>query len=370
MTSRPALDFTSSLYLGMRHPSAALRPWARLTTGGPAALGVPPVAAWVETSLAQLQGLERATLARSSLHAFVDLFDALAGAGVGILSDAGAYPVARWGIDRALAKGTPATTFPHHDPDRLRETLRRAPWRHVRPVLVADGYCAGCGRPAPLAAYLDVIAPRGGLLAVDDTQALGVLGARPEEERPYGRGGGGSLRWAGVGGPGVLVCSSLAKGFGVPMAVIAGGADDIVRLETDGPSRSHCSPPSLADLHAAEHALRLNALHGDDLRRRLASLVHRFRAGLQHAGVRPAGGAFPVQVLPLMDDGGTRRLYRRLVERGIRAVLQRPLCRRGTQVTLLLRADHRDRDVDVAVRAVVDALSGPRRAYVAPGRRA
>ena len=43
------LDFTSSLYLGMRHASRDLRPWDSLTRGMPAAL-VPPALALQSTS--------------------------------------------------------------------------------------------------------------------------------------------------------------------------------------------------------------------------------------------------------------------------------------------------------------------------------
>ena len=32
------VDFTSALYLGMRHPSWSLRPWVQFTMGRPAAL--------------------------------------------------------------------------------------------------------------------------------------------------------------------------------------------------------------------------------------------------------------------------------------------------------------------------------------------
>jgi 8-amino-7-oxononanoate synthase len=363
VSSRAALDFTSSLYLGMLHSSTALRPWAQLTTGGPAALGAPPEAHQVAAALAQLQGCERATLARSTLHAFGDLFEGLAGTGVGILVDAGAYPVARWGIARVTAQGIQGGTFAHHDPDHLRDTLGRPSWRHLRPVVVSDGHCAGCGRPAPLSAYVEVIRRRGGLLAVDDTQALGVLGAGPDEHDPYGRGGGGSLPWAGVSGPDIVVVSSLAKGFGVPMAVVSGSDADIARLERDGPSRSHSSQPSMADLHAAEHALTLNRRFGDALRARLGSLVLRFRSRMEHVGVRADGGAFPVQVLPVVDDALTRWVYRGLLERGVRTVLQRPLCRTGPHLTFLLRADQRPADIDTAARALDDAwASAPRAA--------
>ena len=363
MSSRAALDFTSSLYLGMRHPSAALRPWAQLTTGGPAALGSPPEADRVAAALAQLQGCERATLARSTLHAFGDLFEGLAGAGAGLLADAGAYPVARWSVDRVTAKGVQGGTFAHHDPDHLRDTLGRSSWRHERPVVVTDGHCAGCGRPAPLAAYLQVVRRRGGVLAVDDTQALGVLGGGPDDDQPYGRGGGGSLPWAGVSGPDIIVVSSLAKGFGVPMAVISGRDADIAGLERDGPSRAHCSQPSMADVRAAEHALALNRRFGDGLRTRLGSLVLRFRTRMDDLGVPAEGGAFPVQSLPALDDALARWVYRGLLQRGVRVVLQRPLCRPRPHVTFLLRADQRPAEIDAAARALADAwASAPRAA--------
>ena len=60
------LDFTSSLYLGLRHPSAGLRPWEALTLGRPAALRPPPGAAEVGIRLADLQGCEASTLLTTS----------------------------------------------------------------------------------------------------------------------------------------------------------------------------------------------------------------------------------------------------------------------------------------------------------------
>ena len=53
----------------------------------------------------------------------------------------------------------------------------------------------------------------------------------------------------------MIVGSSLAKGFGTPMPLLAGSASVIRRFEEHSETRIHCSPPSLAALHAAEHAL-------------------------------------------------------------------------------------------------------------------
>ena len=95
------LDFTSVLYLGIRHAHHTLRPWAQLTTGRPAALEPAPEAVAVAQDLAQLLGCERAVLAPSTLHLYWDLFDVLANDRIAIYADAGIYPIARWGIERA-----------------------------------------------------------------------------------------------------------------------------------------------------------------------------------------------------------------------------------------------------------------------------
>jgi len=100
------LDFTSVLYLGIHHAHHALAPWARLTTGRPAATEPAPEGERLAQRLAQLLHCERAVLASSTLHLFWDLFDVLAAwERIAICADAGTYPVVRWGVERAAAKG-------------------------------------------------------------------------------------------------------------------------------------------------------------------------------------------------------------------------------------------------------------------------
>ena len=270
------LDFSSALYLGFRHPSAALSPWPQLTSGTPATMGVPEESVVVARRLADLLGATRATLLPSTLHLFWDLFVLLAGTDGTIFVDAGAYPIARSGVERAAARGIPVRQFPHHDPDALARVLRRAAGR--RPLVLVDGICPECGAP-PLRAYSELTARQGGTLVIDDTQALGVLGVRQPHARPFGAGGGGSLRWHGLAGPHIVIGASLAKGFGVPLAVLAGAASVVARFERGAETRMHGSPPSMAAIRAAEHALELNRVAGDGIRHRLGRLVVRFRAG-------------------------------------------------------------------------------------------
>jgi 8-amino-7-oxononanoate synthase len=184
------LDFTSALYLGMTHSHSSLRPWTQLTTGRPAALAPPPGARTVAQTLAALQGCERATLSPSTLHLFWDLFGMLSRGHVAIYVDEGVYPIARWGVERAAARGTPVRSFPHYDADALRSQLRKDSLRRLRPLIVADGFCPGCGKPAPIEAYLENARADGGLLILDDTQSLGIFGSSPSRDAPYGKGGG------------------------------------------------------------------------------------------------------------------------------------------------------------------------------------
>jgi 8-amino-7-oxononanoate synthase len=358
------LDFSSSLYLGLHHPSRSLAPWDRLTTGVPAALREPPEARRVAGALARLQGCERAVLARSTLHAFVDCFAALGGPARPVLVDAGAYPIAGWG---AAAMGRPVTRFAHHDVADLRLRLRRG---GRGPLVVTDGFCPGCGAVAPLAAYLEVVADHQGILLIDDTQALGVLGRRDGPRAgPYGAGGGGSLPWTGVAGPGVLAVASLAKGFGVPLAVVAGGRRLVGRVAA-GPARVHASPPSAADLRAAERALAGNRRIGEGRRRRLAALVARLRHRLVGRGIVLRGGAFPIQSLPTMAPSTAAAVAEALAARGVRGVLQRSRCQGGATVTLVVTALHTTGAIDRAAAAVADALAAagvlPRQAAAPP----
>jgi len=347
-------DFTSALYLGLRHPSRSLRPWDRLTVGAPAALAAPSGADGVARTLAALQGCAAATVATSTLHLFWDLFPILAGDGrVAIHVDAEAYPVARWGVERATARGVPVRTFAHHDVD----DLKLGAGRGLRPLVVTDGLCPGCGRSAPLRAYVEVARRCGGRVVVDDTQALGVLGAGPAPEAPYGRGGGGSPRWQDVAAPELVLVTSLAKGFGAPLATLAGPAELVERYEAESETRMHSSPPSVAVLRAAAHALELNRTHGDALRLRLARLVRHFRARLADLGLHVQGGLFPVQTLAPSAALDPAALHALLLERGVRAVLHRPRPGGRARLSFLITARHRFAEIDRAVDVLAAATA-------------
>jgi 8-amino-7-oxononanoate synthase len=352
------LDFTSALYLGLRHPSRELKPWLQLTTGRPAALAEPPAARDLARRLADLQGCEAGTLGPSTLHLFWDLFGQLAKNHVAIHVDANAYPIARWGAERAAAMGVPVRRFRGEDPRALGRRLERdALWRR-RPIILSDGYSPACGGVLPLTTYLDRVRAVGGLLLIDDSQALGVLGRDPGRRAPYGFGGGGSLPWSRIAGDDVIVVSSLAKGFGAPLAVLAGGHDMVARFERNSETRVHCSPPSLAAMSAAEHAMAVNREKGDALRLHLAQLVSRFQRRLVEIGLSAQEGLFPMQTLAAPPGCDASLLHERLLRSGIRAVLHRVGNRQGARISFLITARHRQSDIDRVIEVLEDLTGG------------
>src|ERR1700722_3277672 len=346
------LDFTSALYLGLHHPTGALRPWAHFTTGVPAALAAPPEAGRVAQNIATLQGCERGVLGPSTFHLFWDLFGMLSRHRLAVYVDAGTYPIARWGVERAAGRGVPVRGFAHHDAEALRTKLRHHGQGQLRPVVVTDGFCPSCGKPAPLRSYLDSVRASGGWLVVDDTQALGIFGDSPGPDAPYGRGGGGMLPHAQISGPDVIAVSSLAKAFGAPLAVMTGSREAVKDFEQNSQTRMHCSPPSLAVIRAAEHALTVNRAHGDRLRLRLARLVTRFRHRAAQAGFRFTGGLFPVQTLAPVREGDALAVHERLLPHGVRSVLHHAAEGDGLRISFLITARHTPQEIDRAAAAL------------------
>jgi 8-amino-7-oxononanoate synthase len=350
------LDFTSALYLGFSHPGGSLPPWRALTLGRPAALEEPPGAGQVARDLARLTGAEAGLLFPSTLHLFLDLFAAVANKSATLLMDAQTYPIARWAADGVRLAGTACETFPHHDAATLARKARRSFRAGLRPIIVTDGLCASCGRFAPLPELAHVAAEYGGQLIVDDTQALGVVGTPGEVATPLGQGGGGTLAWFGLRGRHIHAGSSLAKGFGAPLAVLLGGKDTVERIAREGDSRVHTSPPSVVTIAAASAALRANATEGDVLRARLARRIEQFRHGLARIGARASSTLpLPIQNIDLPSVQVARNVLAALDAHGIRALITKT-CGGSVSLSIILTVQHAAAHVNRLIEALAVAL--------------
>jgi 8-amino-7-oxononanoate synthase len=301
------IDMTRALYLGLTHGSSSLRPWASLTRGRPAVLGDASVR--VGERLAVMLGVERVSIAPSTLHVVTDLYAALPARVRTIHVDGCAYAVTRWGLERARLRGVAVHRFSH--PDELEHRVEPGS------AIVTDAMCMRCRCIKPLRRLAALAERTGGVLVVDDSQGLGVLGDAPSPRAPFGHGGAGTTRWCEAATPHTIVIGSLAKGLGVPLALLGGDASWVRWFERNSQTRVHASPSSAAHLAALGSALDTLERHGDRLRTRLLDRIHTFRA---HAGPALAPGVFPVQSTTALPEATTRALRRRLAAHAVQAI--------------------------------------------------
>lgn len=336
----PDVDLTSGHFLGLRPAAAADGP---LTTGRPAVVGEPPSHPRLALRLAGTVGAADGVFSRTSFHALLDAI-ATRPAGAVVLVDEAIYPVGQWAAaaaTAALPEGGTMRTYRHQDP---RDARRAA--RHGRGpvVVVTDGLCGSCLRPAPLAALGDLVASRGGHLVVDDSLAAGV-----------GPGGAGSAGWLTAAPERMLWVASLAKGYAAPVAAVAGPADLVARVRAEGPTRMHSSPASACDVDALRQGLADPTLAGR--RARLAGQVTTVRQHLDQLGLAPLGVPFPL----ICTEGGRRDpldLRRRLAAYGVRALATRGRCTGRPTLTLCLRADLTGAELARLVAALGRAAGG------------
>ncbi|HEX8530892.1 MAG TPA: hypothetical protein VF646_12765 [Cytophagales bacterium] len=344
MSDFAPVDFSSALYLGRRSFGLPVPGRFTLTAGKPAALHEPALHRAVAREVARRQGLEDGLLGPSTFHLFWDLFGMLPRTAT-VLVDESTYRVGRWGVARALLGGVPVRFFPAGDTVRLGRLLHGCAQEGRTPWVLTDGWWMAGNCPAPLGAYLRGLAPfPRGVLLVDDTQAFGILGARPDPALPWGYGGGGTLPCLGLRSHKLVAITSLGKGLGVPVAVLAGSAARLRRCRLRSDVRVHTSPAS--DLHAwaAWQALQGDAAAGDGRRKKLYRNCLLFRKLLPE-GAAAGGHVFPVQKLRLPDAGTALGLHARLGREGIEALLLAGERRAGPagavpEVAFCLRADH------------------------------
>ena len=206
--------------------------------------------------------------------------------------------------------------------------------------MVTDGFCPGCGRFAPVKQLLTIVRKNGGYVLLDDTQALGIFGRHEKTGNVFGTGGGGTLQRQQIIDPHVVCISSMAKGLGVPVAVLAGSRQFLKQFAETSETLTHSSPPSNAVISAAEHALQVNQSDGERIRFRLSKRIGYFKQLLSDIGLSTHQSCFPLQTLKVLPQLNSRKIYTNLLQQGVQTVLHRVRCTGKICVSFIITAKH------------------------------
>lgn len=187
------------------------------------------------------------------------------------------------GRDAIAGLGLPIHKFAHLSPDSLRESLQKnlAPGQRV--AVLTDGVFPSTGALPPLGDYRRELDPYGGLLCVDDSHGLGVLGA----------GGRGALEYCGAEGPQSFVAGTLSKAFGGLGGIVPGPASLAEKIAQNAMVMRGASPPPPASAAAALEALRI-LREMPEMRQNLAQNVQHLRQGLRGLGLEIADTPVPI----------------------------------------------------------------------------
>lgn len=352
------LDFTSSLYLGFHHASGEIPTWSKLTTGAASAIRRVPQADRVEEELHRLCGGEEAVIGRSTLHQFWDLFEFHCPPKWSTICDESNYPIARWIFTRSNSCGNSLSVprfFRHLDTISLGNGCLDISRLGARPLIITDSYCCVCGRFADLQRYCEIANAFGGLVIVDDTQSLGLFGENRGNPNSFGHGGGGCMRLHSLTTHNIVAVSSLAKAFGAPISVTVGPKEIIKRLRKYGESHWHCSPPSVVDIIAAANAMKLNALHGESLRLKLATLIHIFNQTSKSFRLRTAPGMHPVRYVDLHPQVNVLNVLAGFRQKGISVLAGRSHASRD-RLMFILTVQHTSTQIRESIKLCRDLI--------------
>lgn len=295
----------------------------------------------LEARLAAFLGFEDTILFSSCFDANGGVFEALLGEEDAIVSDALNHASIIDGIRLCKAK---RYRYQNGDMADLAARLAEARGAGARFVLVVtDGVFSMDGYFANLPAICDVAERHGAMVMVDDSHAVGFVGA-------HGR---GTPEHHGVTGRVHLVSGTLGKALGGASGGYVAGSKEAVALLRQK-ARPYLFSNTLAPVIAAVSLDVLDLLeHGGALRERLRENARHFRAELSRLGFELLPGEHPIIPVMLHDAPLAQEFARRLLDEGVYVIgFFFPVVPKGqARIRTQMSAAHTREDLDFAIRA-------------------
>ncbi len=343
---REVLNFCANNYLGLaNHPAlvAAAKDALDAYGFGMSSVrficGTQTVHKEFEARLSRFLGTEDTILYSSCFDANTGLFETILDARDAVISDALNHASVIDGIRLCKAR---RLRYANNDMADLEARLIEA--RDCRHRLIAtDGVFSMDGIVANLAAICDLAERYGALVMVDDSHAVGFMGAS----------GRGTPEHCGVAARVDLLTGTLGKALGGASGGYTSGRREIIAWLRQR-SRPYLFSNTLAPVIAATSITVLDMLEESaELRQRLHENARYFRAGLAGCGFTLVPGEHPIVPVMLGDARLATEMAARLLDAGIYVVgFSFPVVPKGAaRIRTQLSAAHTREHLDRAIAA-------------------
>jgi glycine C-acetyltransferase len=215
-------------------------------------------------------------------------------------------------------------------------------------IIVTDGIFSMDGYLAPLKEICDLAEQYGAVVMVDDSHAVGLLGA----------GGQGTPELAGVSDRVDIYTGTFGKALGGAAGGYVSGRKEIVEILRQKARPylfSNSLAPAIAAGSLAAIKIAADAIEGVKLRIQLHNNAKRFRSGMTQAGFTLLEGEHPIVPVMLGDAVLASKLAQAMFKNGVYVTaFSFPVVPRDkARIRVQLSASHTDKDIDDCVAAFI-----------------
>lgn len=296
----------------------------------------------LEARISGFLGMEDTILYSSCFDANAGLFETLLSEDDAIISDALNHASIIDGVRLSKAR---RYRYANNDMGELEDRLKQAADARFR-LIATDGVFSMDGIIANLAGICDLADKYDAMVMVDDSHAVGFVGA-------HGR---GSPEHCGVEGRVDIITGTLGKALGGA----SGGYTSARRPVVDWlrqRSRPYLFSNTLAPVIAAASLEVFDIVEkGGGLRTRLYDNAARFRGGMEKSGFTLAGAGHPIIPVMIGDAALAQAMAAKMLERGIYVIaFSYPVVPKGqARIRTQMSAAHSVDDIDRAVEAFAE----------------
>jgi len=346
---RDVLNLCANNYLGLAdHPAVvsaakeALDRWGYGLASVRFICGTQEVHKELESALTDFLGTEDTILYSSCFDANGGIFEALLNEHDAVISDALNHASIIDGIRLCKAR---RLRFANRDMDDLERQLKDSADARFR-LVVTDGVFSMDGYLAPLPEICELAERHDALVMVDDSHAVGFMGAN----------GRGTHEHHGVMGRIDAITGTLGKALGGASGGYVSGRKEIVAMLRQR-SRPYLFSNSVAPSIAAASLTVLELIRSaGELRQRLRDNTTFFRNLMTEAGFDILPGDHPIVPVMIGDAAVAGQMAKAMLEKGVYVVaFSFPVVPQGkARIRTQVSAAHSREDLERAVKAFVE----------------